>query len=371
MKRFFLFLSICSTLLASQAQPHRRTITARCESLFQTDPMSGRYARSSAAQLATFLRAWQEELGEQNVTLNLRLQLGASYEIYARLADSTLAHRALEYLGSSADTVRGMQYPTTPDTLIITDHYIGAEPITKRIALASFGPSREFLDHFEEDFQSMNRFFAAPIAHVSDTLEMSDLMLRSTSSVASLFHNFELSVSGCDISFFSPSRSSGRIIGNIYLKNIFELFPFANTLVRAEINGERLRSIIVEIYNRRFFQLRTTEDDMLNIYLPYYLHTSVGGRDLTFTVNLTKVKDRRIEELKLDPSKTYSVVMNSFLADKLEITPVESLGDYRELLIRWFLRTDLKKLAPVDSAHLRPETWVDIISKRERQALSY
>lgn len=332
--RWLFFLLLMPMTAFSQSV---KRVSAECRALFPFEPIGGRYVAGSLSQVAEYVEQWRAT--EDSVSLTFSIRLSPGYSLYEQIADSTLSKRVLAYFEP---------YTTVDST------------ITHGIDFKLMPHSRKFTTCFNDDIQRIKRLFATPIAHLSDTLTVSDCYFGA-SSFASLFHRFQREVSGADISLFAPPVAQGELCGDVYIEDIFNMFRYDNSLVVVRMSRHEIKEYLRSVYTKRYYKLRDTNSDLVRWHTPHYMHLSASG--VSHRVNLTKMS---IEDFSLSQDSIYTVVANSFIASKLGKESY-SLGDYRVLMIRW-LQSIKGSIAPEinEQWSLSPERWVEVIARRER-----
>lgn len=327
--RVLLFILLLLPVAASGQST--RQVGVDCRALFPFEPLSGRYVAGSLSQVAEYVAQWRD-VDSISLTISPRLTLG--YELYEALVDSTLSGRVLGYFS-----------PVVIDS------------VKSVVDFNKMPHSRKFLDYFDSDIQRIKRFFATPIATLIDSLPIGD-SYYGASAFASLFHRFQMEVSGASVSFFAPPAESGLLKKEIYIKDVYSLFRFSNDLVVCDMRGSQIKDYLTTVYNKRYYKMESENSDLVRRRTPYYLHSSAAG--VSYRVNLTK---GRIEDFSLHPDSVYKVVTNSFEAKKMGAS--QSFGDYRILLIKWLIKCQVVNAEIVERWSLAPERWVDVATKRE------
>ena len=328
-KLFVLFFLFC--FCAAQAQKF-----VAPQSLFGFDPLNNRYVPHHLAPVATYLAEWRKERPELTLAVSDSL-LDPATKYYLNHVDTTLYHRILTYLNATKTS------KPTP---------------TQDSSLYSFPSSRPFLDFFDGDMQAMRRFFATPIARF-DTVVAFDPY--APSPLSQLFHVFQLETSRADLSLWAPPRLDASLGPELYIKDIYWLLRYPNTLVVVELSGKEIKALLEETNSRRYHTLRSPQSDLLNTNLPPSMHQSLAG--LPYRVDLTKPKGRRIDAPGLEPNRIYTVTLNSYAAQKLGKKTIE-LGDYNTLLINYIKRKNVPENP--EKWRLGPERWSEEIKARER-----
>ena len=368
-------IAILAALAFAAAAGQKRIITLCADSPFAFDPVSDKYARGSLAAAATYVEAWREELGEGNV--EVRMKRGESghtdgYGLYNDLCDTTFFRRIYRWFGIGKPVQVADSIPR--GAVLVADISAAGDTVVKIVDIVGFGNSKNYTDHFREDIMAVKRFFVAPVAELAGAVSTRDSYF-GPSAFDALFNTFQHEAAGADISFFAPPRFDTSLAGgNIYVKDIFDLFGYDNTLVSLRVKGSLIREFLEEVYASRYYIMRSPTDDLLRVRTPYYLHDSPAG--LSFRVNLTKKKGRRIESLKLadgrefDPNALYCVSLNSFRAKYFTdrgCAVVQDHGDYKRALIKWLLSKE-NPLPDCEKADwkLIPERWAEEASEREK-----
>lgn len=263
--------------------------------------------------------------------------LSKGYKAYIALEDSTLLDRVLTYLNASI---------TSDDT---------SEIYSPKIY--DFPQSRDFMKYFASDIEHIKRFYSTPLRKFSSNQQFNPY---APSNFSSLMHDFQLSASGADLSVFAPPRLDAAFAEELYLGSVLSLFYFDNQLVTVNLTGLEIKNLLEDIYGARYYTLKNLQSDLLRTTLPASMHGSLAGA--YYTVNLTKNRGHKIEDLELDRRTIYSVVMNSFAAGKLD-KPMHEVGEYKYLLIKYL--QDSKNIENRESWRLKPERWVEEIKARE------
>lgn len=332
-----IFIISCLTC-AGQAT---RVVRVAPRAIFPFEPISGRYVGESLAPVATYVQAWREE-GALELIVNDSL-LSKGYKMYLKLEDSTLFNRVLTYLNASV---------TSTDTMGIYS--------TK---IYDFPQSRDFMAHFASDIQRIKRYYSTPLRKLINNQQFNPYC---PSEFSSTMHDFQLTTTGADLSIFAPPRIDAAFTSELYIGSVLNLFYFDNQLVVVKLSGFEVKKLLEQIYDARYYTLKNLQSDLLRTTLPASMHASLAGA--WYTVNLTKPRGHKIEELKLDPKAVYRVAMNSFAASKLDKPAVE-VGEYKYLLIKYL--KDHKSIENREHWRLKPERWVEEIKARESLQINY
>lgn len=324
----FFFLLTCTC-----AQAQKAALRVAPKALFGFEPLANRYVPHHLAPIATYITEWRKEIPNLPLFLSDSL-LDPATKFYLNHVDTTLYDRILTHLNASIDT----SYQKIQDSTLYT-----------------FPPSRQFLSAFDPDIQKIRRFFATPIA-IFDTAKTFDPY--APSPLSQTMHSFQLEASGAELSLWAPARMDAKLEKELYAKDIFYMLRHTNQLVVITLSGKEIKELLEKIYAKRFYTLRSTQSDLLNIHLPPSMHQSIAG--INYKINLTK---RKIEAATdLNPKKQYNVVMSSYAASKIG-KPYREIGDYNTLLINYISRN--KEPKNPEQWSLSPERWVGEIKARE------
>lgn len=322
---FFLYLLLPSLVYAQSV----RRVDVECRALFPFDPISGRYVAGSMSQVAAYTEQWRLY---DSLSLRVSKRLMGGYQIYEQLVDSTLSDRVLEYF--------------SPYTAV-------SKVDSTLIDFSQMPHSKRFNEQFNSDIQRVKRFFATPLCKIVDTLRARE-SFYGASAYGSLFHRFQLEVSGADVSLFAPPHADGVLHGEMFVADLLRIFRYDNSLVVVRMSGKELREYLERIYHMRYHKVRERGSDIVKWNLPAYLHISVAG--VSFRYNLTK---GRIEDLSAEDDRLYSVVLNSFHASKIDASSAV-IGDYRILLAKWLMGLGDVRPSIIEQWRLHPESWVEL-----------
>lgn len=329
---FFLFFLVAPLVCSAQ-----KAICVTIDSFFPFDPSSGRYSARSLAPVHSYCNAWRAE--GSDVKLFLRDSLWFGYRFYCQSVDTTLYGRVLDYLEAQ---------PTLDTTLQAVD-------------VSGFPPSKDFLTFFDSDIERIKRIFATPISQFDTILRFDPY---SSSRFTSLFHSFQLELSGAQLSIFTPPYINAQLPAQCFIKHIASMFRFDNQLVVVEMSGAQIKQMLEQSYARRFYQLTDQRSDLLRTWASSLWHQSLAPT--RFTVNLTKGEGRKIENWPLDNHTIYSVALNSYLAREMSV--LRSVGDYKTLLINWLLSAPNVN-SVTENYQLQPLRYVEQIVGREERTI--
>ncbi len=121
---------------------------------------------------------------------------------------------------------------------------------------------------------------------------------RSISNLGSVICDVMREAGGVDLAFTNPRGLRADIpAGDVLLRNIYEVDPFGNTLIKMKFKGSELRALLEEMCTKE----------------------PLDSSGLELRYDSKRAKGQRIVEAKvggepLDDAKTYSVATNNFLA---------------------------------------------------------
>ena len=147
------------------------------------------------------------------------------------------------------------------------------------------------------DNYNNNEFLQATIGTFADSISGND-------ELGSLMCDALTNQLKCDFAFQNPGgiRISKLEKGNVSRKNIYTLDPFGNNLLVFEMTAKQIRAFIQFAYEKK-------ENELLQ----------VSGMTYNVVIDTEqKFKDVVLQDIK--PQKTYTVVVNSYLAKKYQIS---------------------------------------------------
>ena len=382
MKRLLITIILTIITLSSFAQ-QQRLIVFGGTPWFNFDPLTSYYNKASLVKTAGYVEAWRGELDPQNVFVSFSPStfktLSVGYRSY-NAANPALFDSISNYLGITAIDTTMFKFPAEiMDTLkgeyiLVVDRFNFLGDITyehKVFSIKEFPYSKKYLARFEREEQEMKRFFATPILSLPTDYSTRDGYF-GPSPLSNLIHSYQLDASGADISIYAPSLEDFTWKkGDLYLKNIHNYIRFDNSLAIVQATGRQLIEFLEEVYWGRYYTVKRTSDDMVKLRTPYFFHDSAAG-GISYEVNLSKSKGKRIENHNIDLDKTYSIAMNSFRAKWFAErgATVSNKGDYRTLFVGWIAKLNsVENLDQVEHWVLKPQLSASEIKEREIKSL--
>ncbi|MDR2935790.1 MAG: 5'-nucleotidase C-terminal domain-containing protein [Rikenellaceae bacterium] len=280
----------------------------------------------------------------------------------------------------------------------VTGRYAGMLEVTaadkvkaRLVDITGLPAERTYVDAMTGYENELAFFMKTPLATVTHTTPAKE-PLAGGSEYAAVFHRFQLETTGADISLFAPS-AHGVVLsaGEIDFSDVLDLFPYANTLMVAELTGMEIRNYLEYVADRWFVTMSGNGDDLLRTIngsdgirpaLPaYHMDTGAG---ILYTIHLARNPGHKIEitamadGTRFDPRRRYRVATNSFrlasdqLARGTGLTSQElwarvvwqSEEDYRLLLREWLF--DMGRLSPENpyNPSFSPAAWYDAAMER-------
>ncbi len=382
MKRLFITLALTFLSLSALAQ-QQRLIVFGGSPWFNFDPLSSYFTKGSLVQTAGYIEAWRQELDPENVfvshTPSVLKTLPNGYSSY-NAANPKLLDSIYKYLRVTQLDTTKFKFPTQiMDTLkgeyiLVVDRFDFLGDVTfqhKVFSIKDFPNSRKYLENFDRQQQELKRFFATPIINLPQDYTTRESYF-GPSPITNLMHAFQLDKSNAEISIYAPSLEDFTWKkGDLYLKNIHTFIRFDNELTVVKTTGEILLQFLEETYWERYYTVKKPSDDLVKLRTPYFFHDSAAG-EISYEVNLSKSRDKRIENHNIIPSKTYSIAINSFRAKWFtqKGASAENIADYRTLFVNWITQENrLQNIPNVEHWSLKPQLWVEQIKKREIENL--
>lgn len=375
-KLFFTLFAIIS--LSSFGQQERLIIFGGSP-WFAFDPISGGYRSGSLAQLSSYIDAWKAELDDENVFVaqanNFFNTMPNGYQAYNAAADSTLIGQIFDFMTVSVvDTVKFPISQYVTDTLrdrhiLVIDRwdFLGDVSFAHKVVdIGDFPVSKRFNEKFDRQQQQLKRFFATPIANLNADYSTRD-MFFGPSRLGNLLHNFQLQFGNVSI-VAPPKKDLTWSSGELYVKDIYEMFTYDNDLCVVKVRGELLKQFMEEVYGDRYYTYKRNTDDLVRMKTPYFFHDGVAG--VKFEVNVSNNKGKRIQNDDIVKEKVYDVVISSFRTKWFAERgcEIKNIAQYRLLLTNWLAKTDLNNLPAVEKWSIVPN--VDINSTIERELKS-
>lgn len=205
----------------------------------------------------------------------------------------------------------------------------------KLVAVSDFEPEEDFLEKFNDHFNQIQKYVSRPVGVFTRQVSARSALFGD-SPFMDLVHQIQLDVTGADISFGAPlSMNSVIDSGEVYVKDMFQLYRFENFLYTMELSGREIKNYLEYSYNAWFNQMKTNSDNLLRfqindkgkvikhkrspyyrLFTPYYNYDSAEG--IRYSVDLQKPSGNRVEIISMVDGSVfkmdskYKVAINSY-----------------------------------------------------------
>ena len=208
----------------------------------------------------------------------------------------------------------------------------------KLIHSGEFQPDSDFLAKFQKNFEAVKKYVMQPIGKFTRTISSRE-SLFGDSRFVDLIHTIQLDISKADVSFAAPLSFDAEIKkGEVYVKDMFNLYHFENFLYTMELSGKEIKSYLEYSYAKWFNQMQNVNDDLLyfekdsngNLVYSNGSHTPVlkyrfynfdCAEGIDYTVDVSKPAGERVTIEKFSNGKPfyldslYTVAINSYRAN--------------------------------------------------------
>lgn len=189
------------------------------------------------------------------------------------------------------------------------------------VQTSDYDNSQEFLAHFESVYAATQNWLDEKIGPGDEGLAVPDLIeeQKNPGAFTRLVNLAQLDFTGADISANSLYDSTMGFSEEITYRQLAANFPFPNTLVVMEVDGETLKEFLE--WNANYWTMENGEVTVHPSYLEpkrqLYNYDIVEG--VTFHTNVAKPVGERIEDLTykgnpVQPTDTFRFVMNNYRA---------------------------------------------------------
>ena len=205
----------------------------------------------------------------------------------------------------------------------------------KIVNMFKISPHQGFMERFDKQFNLIKDYVTRPIGKFSEDLSAKE-SLFGNSKFVDLIHKIQLELTDADISFTAPlSIYSSIDEGEVFVKDMFELYRYENLLYTMELTGKEVDDYLEYSYSNWFNNTMDENDNLLqfvkdddgNLVMSkrsnapmlknrYYNFDSAEG--ITYTVDVSKPENDMVEINKLsdgkkfDLNKKYTVAINSY-----------------------------------------------------------
>lgn len=192
-----------------------------------------------------------------------------------------------------------------------------------------------FMNEFETDFATFKHYVSKKVGVFTQKITSVPAFFGD-SPFMDLIHRVQLEVSKADISFAAPLSMRSEIdSGDVFVRNLFELYRFENFLYTMELSGKEIKDYLEYSCDLWFNQMKSNSDHLLRfkkdkkgriikfnrapvyrLFSRYYNFDSAEG--IRYEVDVTKPKGQRVHILSMNDgtsfslNKTYKVALNSY-----------------------------------------------------------
>lgn len=190
-------------------------------------------------------------------------------------------------------------------------------------------PSREFMDHFSAQYNTVERFVSEKVGAISETISSRQSYFGS-SAFMDFIHSLQLDLTGADISFAAPLSFDVEIkAGDITVSDMFNLCRYENMLYTMELTGAEVKGFLEESYYLWSNQMTSSDDHILllkeritggkslfSFVNPSFNFDSAAG--ILYTVDVTKPRGEKVTITSMangepfDMERVYRVALNSY-----------------------------------------------------------
>lgn len=235
------------------------------------------------------------------------------------------------------------------------------------IAIKNIEPDKSFLDEFSKEFDDVKNYVQRPIGKFTETISAKESIFKN-SAFADLIHKIQLEITGADISITAPLSISSRIsVGDVFVKDMFNLYRYENLLYTMELTGKEILDYLEYSYASWFNTLKDENDHLLHFELDengevilskrsntptlknrYYNFDSAEG--INYIVDVSKPVGERVKILSMadcsdfNLEKKYTVALNSYRGNGGGGHLVKGAGIPQEELIKRVLNSTEKDL---------------------------
>lgn len=203
--------------------------------------------------------------------------------------------------------------------------------------MESYPIQQELLDHYQDVIDEVKEWLSTKIGSISETISSRDSMFGDSKFV-DLIHRIQLQETDAELSISAPLSFDATIAkGDVYVRDMFNLYPSENLLFTLEMSGQEIKDFIEYSYGKWFNQMKSLDDDLILfqyddegslIFNPrfnnYETTSSPSNWDslagVNYVVDITKPIGQRVTLKTMSDGtpfkydKTYLVAMNSYRA---------------------------------------------------------
>lgn len=203
------------------------------------------------------------------------------------------------------------------------------------VEVKNFKPDDEFMKRFSPAFEAVKNYVSRPIGQFTKSISSRDALF-GPSEFVDLINTVQLELTNADISFTAPLSFNSTIKeGEIFVKDMFNLYRYENLLYTIEMSGQEIKDYLEFSYGNWFNQMKDENDHLLRFrlddngnivysqrsnspefYERFYNFDAAAGID--YVVDVTKPIGERVNILKLSDGREfnmnskYKVALNSY-----------------------------------------------------------
>lgn len=262
--------------------------------------------------------------------------------------------------------------------------------------------SKDFMKHFDQEFNTIKDFVSAKIGEFSTTISTRDAYFGSSAFI-DLIHNLQLDISKADISFVAPLSFDAQIDkGDVFVSDMFNLYKYENMLYVMELSGQEIKDFLEMSYSQWINQMKSSEDHLLLLkeertgsdertVFKYFSYNFDSAAGIIYDVDVTQSQGNMIhiksmaDGTPFDLTKTYKVALNSYRGNGGGELLTKGAGIPHDELtsrivyatdkdLRYYLMETIRKQGKIDPKPLNqwkfiPEEWTIPAAKRDYKLL--
>ncbi len=273
------------------------------------------------------------------------------------------------------------------------------------VEMAQYKPCPVFMAEFASEIREIREFVNQPITNLQNDLRSRD-SYWGNSAFTDFIHQVQLELTGADLSFAAPLSFDATLsAGTVYMKDMFNLYPFENYLYKMELTGEEIKNFLEFSYGLWLNTMEGPEDHLLlfraadagrqsvyeSIRLANAFYNFDSAAGINYTVDVSKKPGERItiktmaDGSQFETDKKYSVAINSYRGSGGGGHITEGAGIEHALLesrITWVSENDLRSHIasyiqryrsldpkPGNNWQIIPQNWAQKAAERDRKLL--
>lgn len=269
----------------------------------------------------------------------------------------------------------------------------------KLVDCKPFETDQDFMNEFKTEFDEVKSFVSGKVGSFSKSIDSKEAFF-GPSAFTDLIHKIQLELTQADISF-TASLSYNSVIdsGDIFVRNMFQLYRYENLLYCMSLSGEEIKDALEYAYGLRYNKMSGKNDhlllydqkggDRLRLKNAFYNFESAAG--INYTVDVTGDVGDRVHILSLsngqafNPEKYYRVAINSYRGQGGGGHLIKGAGikkeelsnrilssteqDLRYLVMKWIEKNSPVHPEPLNNWKVIPEDYWNEGRKRDWEIL--